>query len=146
MQSKDSSSGKNNNKRASLDEATREDIRRMTASLLDQTTIEQLSRAGMAAKLRREMFQEARLKVHQHAKEEEAESSKERAMQVKGDDKSEVGIGGDEMKTGDDQDHGNNNPAAGSTEADLASDIDKKDADPEAAFLEEDSKNASNGQ
>ncbi|KAH7264777.1 uncharacterized protein BKA55DRAFT_685266 [Fusarium redolens] len=37
-----------------LSEETREDLRRMTASLTDQTTIETLSRAGMMAKNKRE--------------------------------------------------------------------------------------------
>ncbi|KAL7758115.1 hypothetical protein ACKLNR_012642 [Fusarium oxysporum f. sp. zingiberi] len=37
-----------------LSEETREDLRRMTAGLTDQTTIETLSRAGMMAKNKRE--------------------------------------------------------------------------------------------
>ncbi|CVL10884.1 hypothetical protein FPRO06_08037 [Fusarium proliferatum] len=37
-----------------MSEATREDLRRMTIGLTDQTTIETLSRAGMMAKNKRE--------------------------------------------------------------------------------------------
>ncbi|KAI1025900.1 hypothetical protein LB503_006591 [Fusarium chuoi] len=47
----------NNNKKPkkeTMSEATREDLRRMTIGLTDQTTIETLSRAGMMAKNKRE--------------------------------------------------------------------------------------------
>lgn len=47
----------NNNmkpEKETMSEATREDLRRMTIGLTDQTTIETLSRAGMMAKNKRE--------------------------------------------------------------------------------------------
>ncbi|CCT69784.1 uncharacterized protein FFB20_06066 [Fusarium fujikuroi] len=47
----------NNNKKPEkegMSKATREDLRRMTIGLTDQTTIETLSRAGMMAKNKRE--------------------------------------------------------------------------------------------
>ncbi|KAF5564405.1 hypothetical protein FNAPI_2113 [Fusarium napiforme] len=41
-------------KKETMSEQTREDLRRMTLGLTDQTTIETLSRAGMMAKNKRE--------------------------------------------------------------------------------------------
>ncbi|ENH71062.1 hypothetical protein FOC1_g10008434 [Fusarium oxysporum f. sp. cubense race 1] len=64
-----------------LSEETCEDLRRMTAGLTDQTTIETLSRAGMMAKNKREQshFQrdKAATRVEAAEKEGEAEEDKD---------------------------------------------------------------------
>lgn len=53
-----------------MDEQTKEDIRRMTAALTDQKTIQQLSESGKAAKMKRDELERKR-------KEREAAEKKE---------------------------------------------------------------------
>lgn len=43
-----------------MDEQTKEDIKRMTAALTDQKTIQQLSDSGKAAKMKREELERKR--------------------------------------------------------------------------------------
>ncbi|KAF4943890.1 hypothetical protein FGADI_13061 [Fusarium gaditjirri] len=63
--------------RENFSEETRENLRRMTAGLTDQTTIETLSRAGMVAKNKREQthFHRDKTVAHVEAEEEKDEDT-----------------------------------------------------------------------
>ncbi|KAJ4259651.1 hypothetical protein NW762_007581 [Fusarium torreyae] len=68
-----------------LDEETREDLRRMTVSLTDQTTIETLTRTGMMAKIKREGSQARRNQAIARAAEAEAAAKKKAEAQKEAD-------------------------------------------------------------
>ncbi|KAF5570262.1 hypothetical protein FPHYL_1338 [Fusarium phyllophilum] len=75
-----------------MGEQTREDLRRMTVGLTDQTTIETLSRAGMMAKNKREQshFHHDKTVARVEAaekKEGEAEEDKDKDKDTGGGDK-----------------------------------------------------------
>ncbi|KAF5649920.1 uncharacterized protein FTJAE_718 [Fusarium tjaetaba] len=79
-------------KKETMSEQTREDLRRMTLGLTDQTTIETLSRAGMMAKNKREQSNFHRDKTVARVeaaekKEGEAEEDKDKDKDTGGGDK-----------------------------------------------------------
>ncbi|KAF4966041.1 hypothetical protein FSARC_6241 [Fusarium sarcochroum] len=95
-----------------LDEETREDLRRMTASLTNQTTIETLTRTGMMAKIKREGSQARRNQAIARAAEAEA-AAKKKAEAQKVVDKN-------------DGDKGGKKDDGGGTKPDKGKDKDKK--------------------
>ncbi|KAF5581466.1 hypothetical protein FPCIR_10118 [Fusarium pseudocircinatum] len=81
-------------KKETMSEQTREDLRRMTVGLTDQTTIETLSGAGMMAKNKREQSHFHRDKTVARVeaaekKEGEAEEDKYRDKDTVGGDKAQ---------------------------------------------------------
>jgi hypothetical protein len=87
----------NNHHDKPLSDEVREDVRRMTAGLTNQTTIETLSRAGMVAKNKRENSQAHRSQALARA---EAAKKEEAAKKVvEGDGKKTDGD--DDVKDGD---------------------------------------------
>ncbi|KAM5347044.1 hypothetical protein ACJ41O_010049 [Fusarium nematophilum] len=88
--------------KGTMDEETKEGVRRMTQSLTDQKTIEQLSRAGMMAKLKREELSANAPKLVQGAASVAAAATKrekEEQQQQREADMKEKAEGGED-KTG----------------------------------------------
>ncbi|KPM35257.1 hypothetical protein AK830_g11310 [Neonectria ditissima] len=93
-----------------MDEKTKEDVRRMTEALTDQATIEQLSRAGMMARNKREEMQAiAKRNGFNRAEEkkklqEQMNKDKDKGGDGKGGDGKDGGGKDDDAKDGDGKD------------------------------------------
>ncbi|KAM0209789.1 hypothetical protein ACHAQI_006253 [Fusarium lateritium] len=86
----------NNHQDKPLSDEVREDVRRMTVGLTDQTTIETLSRVGMVAKNKRENSQAHRIRAIARA--EAAKKGEAAKKAAEGDSKK--ADGGDDVKDG----------------------------------------------
>ncbi|KAF5000869.1 hypothetical protein FGRMN_1478 [Fusarium graminum] len=95
-------SNNNDNNDKPMSEETREDVRRMTAGLTDQITIETLSRAGMVAKNKRENSQAHRSQAKARAEAAKKEAAKKAAedeeKQTDGDNVKDEGFESDQGK------------------------------------------------
>ncbi|KAM0355693.1 hypothetical protein ACHAPU_000078 [Fusarium lateritium] len=76
----------NNNNDKPMSEETREDVRRMTAGLTNQVTIETLSRAGMVAKNNRENSQAHRIQAKARAEAAKKEAALKAALKAAEED------------------------------------------------------------
>lgn len=88
-----------------MGETTKEDVRRMTEALTYQTTIDQLSKAGMVARNKREEMQ-AIAKRNAFIREEEMKKQQQQIKKDKGkggDGKDDKGSSEEEDKPGDGQ-------------------------------------------
>lgn len=79
-----------------LSDEVREDVRRMTVGLTNQTTIETLSRAGMVAKNKRENSQAHRIQAIARAEAAKKEEAAKKAAEGNG----KKTDGGDDVKDG----------------------------------------------
>lgn len=61
-----------------MDDATKEDIKRMNDALLDQKTIEQLSSTGNAAKVKRDQLKEKREAERERERKKAEEAGKKK--------------------------------------------------------------------